>query len=172
MSHGISSNLGMDLAGKGKAAMSPIKPQADQKAAVEGKVVTKEAANGNEWENDRLKTNDVGDTAVLSSAVDVPSAVGPPASHSIFGVPLTKNLEGMIAAYKTALRGSRSHNDFYERFMRGMAANAMVCALSLFGVSSKEISSIQAGVREEALEQIEGNVVRWAHDKMMMEIVG
>ena len=154
-----------------KAASLQLQPKDAEKVSIGGKVKTSET--GLNWEDDKIKLQDAGDTAVLTSTVSV-SHEGKNPGVSIFGIPLSrKTLDNLMDSYKSAFRGSHSHNEMLERFMQGMAANALVLALSTMDVSTKEIQSIQTSIREEAVKEIDGRISSdWANAKAMMEIVG
>jgi len=148
-------------------------PQDAEKAAAAGGKINTSGVGLNWNEDNKVVAPDLGDTATLSTTVSMSADAGKK-DYSVFGVPLSrKSVESLIDAYKTALRGSRSHNQMLERFQQTMAANAMVLALSLMGVESKEIQAIQTSVRSEALNEIDARLSNdYARAKVTMKVTG
>ncbi len=165
----LQSGMGRESA-KAAAMRQAVPKDADKAVAASGEVKT--STTGLRWNKDNnVVAQDLDTVHITTVSMSADSA---DRNYSIFGVPLSrKSVEILIDAYKTALRGSHSHNQMLERFQQTMAANAMVLALSLSGVEAKDIQAIQANVRSASLAEIDAAFTRdYAGAKVTMKITG
>jgi len=163
------------------ATWKPGQQDAAQGGMAAAAQVKASETTGIEWETDgdkfKVRGPDIEDVAVITSTVSAEAPAKPNMIRSVlslFGVTVSpRDLEECISEYKEAFRSSRSHNLMSERFKKWGEASSKLVKLIGTGVSPKEISSIQAQVRNEALAEIHGRIESdYSNAKATLDIFG